>query len=321
MLQTLDEIRNVELESGQVINGIDNPRLMSVDSTEPIKTELDQVKKLEDKKGGSGTSNTETPVKKTEETKDETDDKKNKQPEEKPEKPQETKDAVQKRIGDLTKKWRSTERALDYEKQKRQEVEAELKKLKNAIPATDKPKRDDFEDDEAYLEALTDWNVDNKLRQSQESNSKTTEENEEKTAIDETWNAIDEMIATGRGKYPDFEEVAMDKTYDVSEHMAEIILDSDISADIMYYLGQNRDESAEIAKMSPLKAAKEIGKIEAELIASVKKELDKEEQPPPSKKKTTNAPEPIVPPKASGVIEKDPSNMSPKEYRAWREKK
>jgi len=74
--------------------------------------------------------------------------------------------------------------------------------------------------------------------------------------------------------------------------------------------------------MTPLKAAKEIGKIELALSKPAKKEVKEEkvekvEKPPV--KKLTKTPEPITPVKADGIIEKDPSQMSMKEYRKWRE--
>jgi len=115
----------------------------------------------------------------------------------------------------------------------------------------------------------------------------------------------------GREKYADFNELVLHEDLKISPVMVEAILLTDNdkveAEDILYYLGKHPEESARIAKLSPLKAAGEIGKIEAKLSA------------PPPPKKITQAPEPITPVKTTGATELDPSKMSPKEYRAWRE--
>ena len=90
--------------------------------------------------------------------------------------------------------------------------------------------------------------------------------------------------------------------------------------EILYYLGKNPDISAAIGEMSTLKAAKEIGKIEARLVEGEKKPEEKKADPPAPAKKLTQTPEPIEPVRSTGATEKDPSQMSPKEYRAWRER-
>jgi hypothetical protein len=86
--------------------------------------------------------------------------------------------------------------------------------------------------------------------------------------------------------------------------------------------------------MPAKRAAIEIGKIEVKLAEEpenvsedleTEKEEEKEEEPkakpnPIAKvKKVSSAPEPIKPVRISGLTERDPSKMSPKEYRAWRE--
>ncbi len=227
--------------------------------------------------------------------------------EEKPPVKKET-DPVQKRINDLTKKWRSTERALEFEKSKRQEVEAELRKVKSTVPATDKPKVADFETEAEFVEALTDWKIEQRIKSEKENVSKVVKETEEKKAIDETYSVLDEIMEQGREKFEDFDDLVLAKGLVLTEAMTEAVLFSDKADEILYYLGKHPDFSAKIAGLPPLRIAQELGKIEEKL-----------SQPPPAKK-TTETPPPIKPLKTKGVVEKDPSQMSPKEYRAWREK-
>ena len=236
------------------------------------------------------------------------------------EKEDELKDPVEKRIGKLTKKWRTTERERDFERAKRLEAEAELAKLKSQIPSADKPKREDFEDAAEFLEALTDWNVESKLKSHSEVVAKKIGEDAEKQAATEIEQELEEISEKGQDKYEDYSTVVFDKDLVLTQGMVETALLTDIAEDILYYLGKNPDISAAIGEMPALKAAKEIGKIEARLVAEKKKPDEKKADPPAPAKKLTQTPEPIDPVRSTGAIDKDPSQMSAKEYRAWREK-
>lgn len=323
MLQSLDEVKKVEMAAGSVMNGVDNANLMSVDSTTPIKTKVDILESEEEKGEVPDTSKTEKkPEEKVEALPKEKEEKKE-------EKPPETKDAVTKRIGDLTKKWRTAERERDFERARITKLEEELTKLKSTVPATAKPKKEDFEDTDAYNEALMDWKLEEKLRVTKEESAKKVEKDEEKAAVDEVFQNLDEVMEKGREKYTDFNELVLDENLVLTPEMTEVILQSESAIDLFYYLGQNPDESAVIAKMPLSRAAREIGKIEVKVLSEKKEEEEEEEVPPkkppvkptPPVKKTTKAPEPITPLKADGVVDKDPSQMTPKEYRAWRESK
>ena len=333
MLQTMEEIRKVEMTPGMIINGVDNANLMSVDSTTPIVTDTDvvsekddkakeEVKVTEDKKEEKKEEKKEPEQKAADEpTKQSVE--KTEQDKEKEEKVDDLKDPVEKRIGKLTKKWRTTERERDFEKAKRLEAEAELAKLKAQIPATGKPKREDFEDEDTFFEALTDWKIDAKMRSQQEVVAKKAGEETEKQAAEEFETELVEISERGKDKYEDYTERVFDKDLVLTQGMVETIIHSDIAEEILYYLGKNPDISAAIGEMTALKAAKEIGRIEARLVEGEKKEEKKEEkkaESPAPAKKLTQTPEPIEPVRSTGATEKDPSQMTPKEYRAWRER-
>jgi hypothetical protein len=330
MLQTMEEIRKVEMTPGMIINGVDNANLMSVDSTTPIVTDTDvvsekddkakeEVKVTEDKKEEKKEEKKEPEQKAADEpTKQSVE--KTEQDKEKEEKVDDLKDPVEKRIGKLTKKWRTTERERDFEKAKRLEAEAELAKLKAQIPATGKPKREDFEDEDTFFEALTDWKIDVNMRSQQEVVAKKAGEETEKQAAEEIEQELEEISERGRDKHEDYNTVVFDKDLVLTQGMVETIIHSDIAEEILYYLGKNPDISAAIGEMTALKAAKEIGRIEARLVEGEKKPEEKKAEPPTPAKKLTKTPEPIEPVRSTGATEKDPSQMSPKEYRAWRER-
>ena len=288
-----------------IVNTVDDPNNLSVSSISPLPEKADEVVKTEEEER-------ETPVipktEKKEEIKEPPKEKLSEEPlPEKKIEPKE-KDSVQKRIDEITKKRREAERESAFKDTKIAKLEEELKTAKSAIPQADKPKLENFETEADYLEALTDWKVEQKFKVEGEKVSKETATVDEKKAIDETYQELDDKMEKGRTKYTDFNELVLDEDLKISESMVEAILLSDTAEDVLYYLGKHPEEAADIAKLPPLKVAHELGKIEARLNA------------PPPRKKTTNAPEPITPVKTTGVTEKDPSDMTPKEYRAWRER-
>jgi len=332
MLKSIEEVQQVE---GGVINGVDNPNLMSVDSTTPLQTEADEItaeetateeeskkpaeeaeKKVEgeEKKSGEELSEEELAAEEAEEAEAEA----AKTP---------AKDSVERRIGTLTKRWRTAERDLDYERTKRREAEGKLKQLQLTVPATDKPDPEDYEDTPAYLEALTDWKVEQKLNLRQAEVTTETEEINEKQTADEVEEELETIADKGRDKYDNYDDLVFDKDLVLTQDMIETILLSDIAEEVLYYLGQNPEVAAELGEMSAFKAAREIGKLEVEIAANIPKPnvatkgegISPDKSVTPVKKKLTKAPAPIVSVKAEGVSEKDPLKMSPKEYRAWRE--
>lgn len=84
-------------------------------------------------------------------------------------------------------------------------------------------------------------------------------------------------------RYPDFKQVAYDQSVRITEVMAETIKASEVGPEMAYHLGSNPKEAAQIASLPPFLQAKEIGRLEARMLAS------------PPVKKTTSAPPPIAP--------------------------
>ena len=348
MLKSMEEVN----DTIKVVNEVDNPNLMSVDSTEPFKTKVDvvdedkkeELKQAEDKAAAEAKAKAEAEkAAKAEDKKgDEADAAKKELEEAEAKKKELEKDGkteelkgVDKRINELTKKWRTAERERDYEREKRLEAEEKLAKFESTN--TDdkdnpKPKRDDFDFDEDYIEALTQWTVNQTLKASAKKVEKVVKDDKEKEEITETWKDLDSAIDTGREKYADFDKlVVLNKDLVLSTAVVALALDTEAPAGVLYWLAKNPDKSAEISGMSPIKAAREVTKIEREVMSASsqeeeeKKKLEEEkkknlEAEKPKKKEITKAPAPITPVKADGVIEKDPENMTAAEYRAWREK-
>ena len=176
-----------------------------------------------------------------------------------------------------------------------------------------RPKQEDFENYDDYVDALTDWKVDEKL----EAQTKEAQDKEMDGRTAEADKEFRGKLEKGRERYNDFEEVAMNPTLPITRAMVEILHECENPADVAYYLGRNRQECASISNMTPFQAAKAIGKIEAD----IKAELEKTPPPPPKKepeKKVPKAPPPIEPIGSREVVTKDPDKMTQKEYEAWR---
>ena len=151
---------------------------------------------------------------------------------------------------------------------------------RQAPPPVTLPPADQFESTEAYAEALAEQKA-----------LALVEQRERQRQQDAVVEAYFDREEQALGKYDDFKQVAYNPSLPVTSEMAETIRASDIGPDVLYHLGSNPAEAARISKLSPLLQAKEIGKIEAALVAA------------PPVKRTTSAPPPISPvtPSSSGT--------------------
>jgi hypothetical protein len=165
-----------------------------------------------------------------------------------------------------------------------------------------KPKIEAFESLEEFQEALTDW----KLDQRESAKVQVEKQRESQRQAEQARQRIEQA----RSKYEDFDEVALDPSLRVSQAMYDVMLESDIGADVLYFLGNNPTEAERIAKLSPASAAREIGKIEAKLEAK-----------PKAEPKVTKAPPPVKPLAGRAAPSFDPeTTTSQSEYRKWRER-
>ena len=131
---------------------------------------------------------------------------------------------------------------------------------------------DQFESPEAYAEALAYQKAEELLAK--------REAAKQQSQVLESYHDLEEAA---RDKYDDFEQVAYNPKLPITNVMAETIQSSDIGPELAYYLGSNPKDAERISRMAPLAQAKEIGKIEAKLVAE------------PPVKRTTSAPMPISP--------------------------
>jgi hypothetical protein len=143
-------------------------------------------------------------------------------------------------------------------------------------PPSGAPRPEQFQDYESYVEALTDWKVDQKLtaQQQRAAQERAARDAQEQSA------KVREKLSAASSKYEDFEDVALSPDTPITQAMAHAIIESDVSADLAYYLGTHVDEAAQIARMSPVGQVRALAKLEEKLTASAP---------------TSKAPKPISP--------------------------
>jgi hypothetical protein len=87
---------------------------------------------------------------------------------------------------------------------------------------------------------------------------------------------------------PTLDEVSKDPTLPISQVMSLAIKESDVGPALVRYLANNRAESERIARLHPLMAAREMGKIEGRIIAA-------KAAPAQPQRTVSQAPEPARP--------------------------
>jgi hypothetical protein len=134
------------------------------------------------------------------------------------------------------------------------------------------PKREEFRDDEAFsqahIEHLAEKKAAEKLAQRERA------EQQERAA-----ESFLEKAEKAQERYPDYQAVVGNPSLAINEGMVEFIAESDLGADVAYFLGKNPMKAAQIAQMSPIKAARELSRIESEIASKPKANPSKAPEP------------------------------------------
>jgi hypothetical protein len=260
--------------------------------------------------GVTGTEETEPEAQKPEEGQGETD-----------EQPQVDHEKLAAENEELKKQLEKSYARAGYWQRQAEKKSAEAKQPVEQ-PAPNKPKPEDFQSDEEYLDALTDYKVDMKLRKQDEERAEAAKAQDAQSL--QSWTSS--MMAEGVAQFGDFEEIVTDPVVPLTKDILQAVREAkDIPhAEIIYYLGKNIRETAKISRLSPEAMSREIGAI-ADRIAADKAKAEEPGEPQPEprpQKRISNAPPPINPVRgASSVVTKDPNKMSNAEYREYRRKR
>lgn len=215
---------------------------------------------------------------------------------------------VEKRIGELTRNWRETERDRDYWRQlamqqtqqpAQQQQQPEVVQPVTVAPVP--PDKYDFASDDEYRAAVQKYQTDNeryidyRAEQLAQKQVQQTRQQQQEQQIQEKVTTLKTKLQAGHEKYEDFGLVTGDTTLPWTPDMTEALVALDNTADVAYMVSKDRDLVTRISQMSPLQQAMELKALDLQIGAR--------------QKTTTNAPEPITPVKPTGTPITDPDRL------------
>lgn len=169
---------------------------------------------------------------------------------------------VQPRIDELTRKAHEATRNAEYWQRRAQSLENPP-----ALPPAPAPKptADQFDDYGAFVEALTDWKADQKIKASDEQRDTRTAEQKREESRKTNWQQREAAV---RAAVPDYDTVmAGADSVPVTKAVEQELLDSERGPELALHLAKNPDVAEKLNGLSDRALAKEIGRLEASLPA------------------------------------------------------
>lgn len=235
------------------------------------------------------------------------------------------------RIGELTAKYRTEERRATSAEARATAAEAELAALKSGkapltadnsgattAPGAPDPSKFDYgELDPKYIAALARFETNEALK----ADKAETEKSRQAVAADakrqEMATKTTALVTAGVALHDDFDEVVMqgaaNGSWELSQTLGELLLDSEFGPQIAYELASDPDEALRVSKLSPAQQAAFFGRQEAKFEAS---------KPSQASATTPKVPKAQTPPKlpkggsGSNTVEADSSDFAAVE-KAW----
>lgn len=163
-------------------------------------------------------------------------------------------------------------RLLKEERRVHRRIEQQFREEQQRAVLNVDPKRENFVDDQAFIEAKLE-------RLAEQKAAEKLEQREREREIERRTESFLEKAEKATERYPDFQSVVSNPSLPINDEMAEFISESELGADVAYYLGKNHSKAHEIARMTPIKAARELTRIESELAARPKANPSKAPEP------------------------------------------
>jgi hypothetical protein len=223
------------------------------------------------------------------EPQDESEELEAEEPEESSDDKPKKKNGVQKRLSKLTRQREDARKEAEYwkqaalEKQTAKAPEMPPTALEVKPDLSKRPVAESFETHEAYVEALADWKVEQRLSERDAKAKESAIKAEAQTKLN-SFLSKRESFAKGHDDF--FERMADIQSIPMSLTVNESLLESENGPELLYELAKDPDEYKRICSLPAIAAAREIGKFEARL----QKSSDTE-----TKTKTTKAPKPPQP--------------------------
>ena len=209
--------------------------------------------------------------------------------------------SARERINELTKRAHEAEREVQR-----------LREASDRKPAesAEKPIPDKFGSYDEYVEALADWKADQRVVDSFKRRDAERAQAAEARAAEAKAQAWAERQSEFREATPDYDAVVGKSSVQVAPHVVDTLLDSDSGPELAYHLAKHPETVKRINSLSPLAAAREIGRIEATLSNPAA----------PQFKPASKAPAPITPARSSAPAAVDLASANMDQYIAARRK-
>ena len=177
------------------------------------------------------------------------------------ERPRKKQSGYRRRINKLNSRIAERDQEIEFLRRKLEsrtgeEVEPKTDPVMKSKPVTDnsKPSPDDFDDQDEYFEALTDWKVEQKLKAKEQEQEKAKVLTEQEQQVKRYYERAGEFA---KKQAPDFQEVV-----GATQHIARgadfdaLILSSDNGPELIYELSKDLDEYERVVTLPPLQMAK-----------------------------------------------------------------
>ena len=220
------------------------------------------------------------------------------------------KKSAQQRINEITKAKYDAEREAAYWRGIAEGSRPQTQQVPEpaAREPVAKPNLADFTDYETYIEALTDWKTTQKVTEVVHNQREATVQERQQAEAMELAKGWASKQEDARKSIPDYDEVMGGAETVVAPYITDAILTSDRGPEVAYHLAKNPALAEKLNRLSPIAAAREIGRIEAALEKS-SPGTSRSAPPPPAR--TTRSP---------ATIPGDPAKMDHEAYRAMRAK-
>lgn len=231
----------------------------------------------------------------------------------KPDKPKRD-GGFQKRIRELTREYREAERRAAEAEKRAAFLDGQLQarqpaKTSDAASSTEPSalKPEDFASYDDYIIAKAEARIEQRRKQEEDRRTQEQRKRDNDADAERIRGAIRKAVDQARDQYPDFDDVVSGADVTVTEPMARYLAESEKTAGLMYWLGQNDEEARRISALPPYKQARELARIEFTKLDAT------------PKRTVSAAPTPAKTVAAQGGGVKDPSKMSYSEFKAWRD--
>ena len=224
------------------------------------------------------------------------------------------KQRLQQRFDELTRARREAERRAAF-------AEEQLAQQRKVAPDLgEKPKLEDFDfDQEAYLDALADYKLKQRLAESETSRAEEARiEQERREAIE--FRTREHSV---RAEYPDYDQVVYSPNTPITDTMASAIRKDDNGALVAYFLGKNPDIAYKIARAPAHVQYQAIGDLSDKIseYRQTNGNGDQTAAPNATKPLVSSAPPPPPTIQSRGASgSKPPEKMTTEEWMEWRNK-